>query len=100
VAESSQFTLPVLHCYGHQIHCQVEYSPRYLTGFGLTDGEGIERFWSYLGDFTKLTRGMTKTNRQLTLITAAKITVLQRWSVSVSPTVVMKKILLIIHLRY
>jgi hypothetical protein len=54
------------------MHCQVQYSPRYLTGFGLTDGEGIERFWSYLGDFTKLTRGMTKSNRQITLLTAAK----------------------------
>jgi hypothetical protein len=72
VAESSQFALPVLHCYGHKMHCQVEYSRRYLTGFGLTDGEGIERFWSSLGDFTKLTRGMTKANRQITLLTAAK----------------------------
>jgi hypothetical protein len=72
VADKSQFALPVLHCYGHKMHCQVEYSPRYLAGFGLTDGEGIERFWSYLGDFTKLTRGMTKSNRQITLLLAAK----------------------------
>jgi hypothetical protein len=50
----------------------MEYSPRYLGGFGLTDGEGIERFWSYLGEFTKLTRGMTKANRQMTLLTASK----------------------------
>jgi hypothetical protein len=50
----------------------MEYSPRYLDGFGLTDGEGIERFWSYLGEFIKLTRGMTKTNRQMTLLTASK----------------------------
>jgi hypothetical protein len=50
----------------------MEYSPRYLDGFGLTDGEGIERFRSYLGEFTKLTRGMTKANRQMTLLTASK----------------------------
>lgn len=72
VAAQSQFALPVLHCYGHQMHCQMEYSPRYLPGFGLTDGEGIERFWSYLGEFTKLTRGMTKSNRKMTLLTASK----------------------------
>lgn len=55
-----------------KVSFQVEYSPRYLTGFGLTDDEGIERFWSYLGDFTKLTRGITISNRQMALLTAAK----------------------------
>ncbi|EDR02003.1 uncharacterized protein LACBIDRAFT_310171 [Laccaria bicolor S238N-H82] len=36
----------VFHVYGHQWACQLIYHPRKCTGFGLTDGEGCERFWS------------------------------------------------------
>jgi hypothetical protein len=31
---------------GHQWPCQIIYHPRKCEGFGLTDGEGCERFWS------------------------------------------------------
>lgn len=40
------------------------YSPRRLQGVGLTDGEGIERFWSYLRKFSKMTKEMTSANRE------------------------------------
>lgn len=40
------FGLSVFHAYGHQWPCQVIYHPRKCTGFGLSDGEGCERFWS------------------------------------------------------
>jgi len=40
------FALSVFHAYGHQWPCQVIYHPRKCVGFGLTDGEGCERFWS------------------------------------------------------
>ncbi|KZV80991.1 hypothetical protein EXIGLDRAFT_629247, partial [Exidia glandulosa HHB12029] len=36
----------VFHAYGHQWACQVVFHPRKRDGFGLTDGEGCERFWS------------------------------------------------------
>ncbi len=40
------FGISVFHAYGHQWPCQLIYHPRKCPGFGLTDGEGCERFWS------------------------------------------------------
>lgn len=40
--------ISVFHAFGHQWPCQIIYHPRKRTGFGLTDGEGCERFWSAL----------------------------------------------------
>ncbi|KZP21347.1 hypothetical protein FIBSPDRAFT_718402, partial [Athelia psychrophila] len=42
------FAVSVFHAYGHQWPCQVIYHPRKCPGFGLSDGEGCERFWSAL----------------------------------------------------
>ena len=42
------FTISVFHAFSHQWPCQIVYHPRKRTGFGLTDGEGCERFWSAL----------------------------------------------------
>lgn len=33
-------------------------SARYQTGFGLTDGEVLERLWSFLRRFSKMTKEM------------------------------------------
>ncbi|RDB30787.1 hypothetical protein Hypma_005865 [Hypsizygus marmoreus] len=38
--------ISVFHAYGHQWACQLIYHPRKCKGFGLSDGEGCERFWS------------------------------------------------------
>ncbi|KIJ30222.1 hypothetical protein M422DRAFT_187417, partial [Sphaerobolus stellatus SS14] len=40
------FGVSVFHAFGHQWPCQVHYHPRKHTLFGLSDGEGCERFWS------------------------------------------------------
>ncbi|EIN03444.1 hypothetical protein PUNSTDRAFT_33210, partial [Punctularia strigosozonata HHB-11173 SS5] len=40
------FGISVFHAYGHQWPCQVVYHPRKCRGFGLSDGESCERFWS------------------------------------------------------
>lgn len=56
-------SIPVFHCYGHQYSCQILYNPRKTMGLGLTDGESIERLWSYLGGFSKITKEMTPENR-------------------------------------
>jgi hypothetical protein len=40
------FVTMAMHAYGHQWACQVVYNPRFKDGIGLTDGEGVERFWS------------------------------------------------------
>ncbi|KAG6807735.1 hypothetical protein H0H92_006576 [Tricholoma furcatifolium] len=39
------FGISVFHAFGHQWACQIIYHPRKCEGFGLTDGEGCERFW-------------------------------------------------------
>lgn len=36
----------VFHAYGHQWPCQILFHPRKCKHFGLSDGEGCERFWS------------------------------------------------------
>ena len=41
-----KFGISVFHAFGHQWLCQLLYHPRKCIGFGLTDGEGCERFWS------------------------------------------------------
>jgi hypothetical protein len=45
-ADRLSFALSIFHAYGHQWPCQVIYHPRKCQGFGLSDGEGCERFWS------------------------------------------------------
>ncbi|KAI9329110.1 hypothetical protein BD770DRAFT_292283, partial [Pilaira anomala] len=56
--ENCKLAVPVFHAYTHVQHCQVIRNPRYREGFGLTDGEGLERLWSYLNKFVKITRKM------------------------------------------
>ncbi|KAL1687700.1 hypothetical protein GGG16DRAFT_61569 [Schizophyllum commune] len=40
-----RFAVAVFHAFGHDWPCQLIYHPRKCVGFGLTDGEGCERFW-------------------------------------------------------
>ncbi|XP_062616844.1 uncharacterized protein LOC134278551, partial [Saccostrea cucullata] len=61
--QSFTFSVPVFHSYGHTASCQMIMSPRQTLGNGLTDGEGIERLWSYLGHFSCITKEMTPENR-------------------------------------
>ncbi|KAL1740633.1 hypothetical protein HDZ31DRAFT_47104 [Schizophyllum fasciatum] len=39
------FAVSVFHAFGHDWPCQLIYHPRKCIGFGLSDGEGCERFW-------------------------------------------------------
>ncbi|KAJ3729813.1 hypothetical protein C8R42DRAFT_569495, partial [Lentinula raphanica] len=39
------FAISVFHAFGHNWPCQCIYHPRKCIGFGLSDGEGCERFW-------------------------------------------------------
>ncbi|KAE8217801.1 hypothetical protein CF319_g8190 [Tilletia indica] len=57
----------VFHVYGHDYDCQLKYSPRRTSGFGLTDGEALERLWSALSDLVSLTRDMSEADRLSTL---------------------------------
>jgi hypothetical protein len=49
---------------------QVLYSPRRKAGLGLTDGEGVECLWSYLGKFSSITKEMSPENRNDLLVDA------------------------------
>ena len=42
---------------------QIRYSPRRLSGFGLTDGEVLERLWSFLRRFGRMTKEMRPNHR-------------------------------------
>ncbi|XP_066914418.1 uncharacterized protein [Clytia hemisphaerica] len=57
------FGIPVFHSYGHRGDCQVKNSIRRLETFGLMDGELMERLWSYLRSFSKITKEMTPAHR-------------------------------------
>lgn len=43
-----EFGVSIFHAYGHQWVCQLFYHPRKSSIWGLSDGEGCERFWSEL----------------------------------------------------
>ncbi|KAI7937262.1 hypothetical protein MJO28_016161 [Puccinia striiformis f. sp. tritici] len=43
-----RFGTSVFHAYVHEWPCQVKYNPRYQQGWGLSDGESLERLWSLL----------------------------------------------------
>ncbi|XP_064400958.1 uncharacterized protein LOC135347050 isoform X2 [Halichondria panicea] len=44
-------------------HLELEFSPRFQEGFGLTDGEVLERLWSYMRRFSKMTKEMRPSHR-------------------------------------
>jgi hypothetical protein len=46
VTSRTAFATSVMHSYVHQWACQLAYNPRYRPGLGLSDGEGVERYWS------------------------------------------------------
>ncbi|KAH9807463.1 hypothetical protein DFH28DRAFT_915190, partial [Melampsora americana] len=67
VAEREQnrlkFGTSVFHAYVHRWSCQLEYNPRLNEGWGLSDGEGLERDWSFLDALVALLRYVTKQHR-------------------------------------
>lgn len=58
-----QVAVPIFHSYAHNALCQHRFSPRNAEGFGLTDGENVERLWSFLGRFAKMSKEMSPSNR-------------------------------------
>ncbi|KAE8190961.1 hypothetical protein CF328_g5825 [Tilletia controversa] len=61
------WVVPVFHVYGHTYSCQLRFSPRNTKGFGMTDGEGMERVWSGLANLITSTRGMRRGERRFCL---------------------------------
>lgn len=61
--ERIKFALPSFHAFGHNAACQVVYSPVRCEGVGLSDGEVMERMWSYLRRFSRMTKEMRPAHR-------------------------------------
>ena len=57
------FGTSVFHSYVHNWPCQVEYSPRFNEGWGFSDGEGLERLWSFLSPLVGCLRYATRNHR-------------------------------------
>ncbi|KAH9825058.1 hypothetical protein DFH28DRAFT_1077494 [Melampsora americana] len=57
------FATSVFHAYAHQWPCQIMYHPRFIKHFGLSDGEGLERLWSFLSDLVATNRICTRLHR-------------------------------------
>ncbi|KAI7943741.1 hypothetical protein MJO28_011269 [Puccinia striiformis f. sp. tritici] len=53
------FGTSVFHAYVHEWPCQVKYNPRYQKGWGLSDGESLERLWSALSPLPLGSQGYT-----------------------------------------
>ncbi|XP_073729006.1 uncharacterized protein [Misgurnus anguillicaudatus] len=70
ISHNIALAVPAFHVYGHKLPCKIKYSTRWLDGFGLTDGEGMERLWSFLQRFARVTKEMTPSHR-LDLLTDA-----------------------------
>ncbi|PLW13133.1 hypothetical protein PCASD_18237 [Puccinia coronata f. sp. avenae] len=57
------FGTSIFHSYVHNWGCQLDYNPRLNTGWGLSDGEGLERMWSYLSSLVSPLRYATRNHR-------------------------------------
>ncbi|KAG2214826.1 hypothetical protein INT45_009800 [Circinella minor] len=68
----------VWHITGHKPSCQIKYHPRLVKHFGLTDGETLERMWSFLSSMINMCRNMSSMNRRLTLTLALDAYAAQR----------------------
>lgn len=55
--------ISIFHAYAHSMKCQIKYHPRICSSIGLTDGESLERLWSYLGRFALTTKYMSSSHR-------------------------------------
>lgn len=62
-----KFGTSVFHAYVHEWGCQLDYNPRLNNGWGLSDGEGLERKWSELSPLISPNRYATKQHRLVSL---------------------------------
>ncbi|KAH7091784.1 hypothetical protein BKA62DRAFT_626210 [Auriculariales sp. MPI-PUGE-AT-0066] len=65
--ERLTFATSAMHAYVHQWSCQLGFNPRLQLGFGLTDGEGVERLWSRLRDLISILRCVSRLRRLVLL---------------------------------
>jgi len=74
----SLLILGIFHVYAHQYSCQILFSPIYIFGIGLVDGEACERVWSILRHLIPSLRPSHGSVRRLILTCAALYNALAR----------------------
>lgn len=57
------FGTSVFHSYVHNWKCQIEFSPCFNVGWGLSDGEGLERLWYFLHPLISSLQYSTRNHR-------------------------------------
>lgn len=62
-----KFGTSVFHAYVHEWGCQLDYNPRLNIGWGLSDGEGLERRWSDLSPLIRPNRYATAQHRLISI---------------------------------
>ena len=55
--------LTKIHNYYHVCPMKILFGPRRCEGIGLSDGETMERLWSYLRRFSRMTKEMRPSHR-------------------------------------
>lgn len=48
----------------HILFIKIEYGPHYTEGIGYSDGEVMERLWSYLRRYSRMTKEMRPSHRK------------------------------------
>ena len=66
------FGTSVFHSFVHEWACQVRYNPRYNDWWGLSDGEGLERLWSFLSPLISSLRVSTRLHRLIAIQSRAE----------------------------
>jgi len=61
--EGIHISIPSFHAYGHVASCQILMSQLRCPGIGMSDGEVLERLWSFLRRFGKMTKEMRPSHR-------------------------------------
>lgn len=70
--EQLKFGTSVFHSYVHKWLCQLNYNPCLNKGWGLSDGEGLERDWLFLSPLVMPNRYSSTQRRLITLHLRAK----------------------------
>ncbi|PLW48616.1 hypothetical protein PCASD_03389 [Puccinia coronata f. sp. avenae] len=65
--EHLKFGTLVFHAYVHEWKCQVKFNPRFNVGWGMSDGEGLERLWSLLAPLVRTLRYSSRNHWKYTI---------------------------------
>jgi hypothetical protein len=68
--QNVKYLISVFHAYGHDYPCQERYHPKFVditNGAGYSDGEWVERTWSWLSKLVPMLKYTKPSTRKLFL---------------------------------